>query len=225
MLTQDQKKELFRLYPVLSEVDPDLLSRVLSGATLVTLARDTRVFDEFQPCQAFPFVLSGNLRVFKRSDTGRELSLYHLSPGDACIVTAGCLLGEERYNTSGQVTATAGLVMVSSGDFDRLLASTAFRAFIFSLISRRIAGMMQLVEEVAFQKLDRRLAGLLLRREADLKVSHQELAHELGTVREMVTRVVNSFADQGLVRPGRGRIEILDRQGLKRVSDDEFHPM
>ena len=132
------------------------------------------------------------------------------------MVTAGCLLGAEPYNASGKARADSVLVMITAADFEYLLSSKVFREFIFSLFSKRTAELMQLVEEVAFQKLDRRLASLLVRRGRHIKVSHQELADELGTVREMITRLLKSFSDTGLIVLGRERIEILSRSGPVR---------
>lgn len=211
----DQIKALHHRYPVLSRIDPDLLAPVLTRSSLHVLPKGTRAFEEFQPCRAFPFILSGRIRVFKQSEAGRELSLYHVGPGDTCIVSTGCLLGDTDYNAAGLVKEDARLVMMGADDFNRLLEAPAFREFIFSLVSERIMELMRLVEEVAFQKLDRRLAALLLRQGDRLAVSHQELADELGTVREMVTRLLNSFSDSGLIRLGRGRIDILDEKALK----------
>ena len=217
MLTQPQKKTLFRLYPVLSRVAPKLLEEALAKARVVHLERGTTVFEEMSPCNAFPFVLEGTLRVFKQSVNGRELSLYTVTPGEACIVTAGCLIGHRAYNALGEVKADVDMVMLPQKDFEDLLACPPFREFIFSLVSNRILEMMQLVEEVAFQKLDCRLGALLLRSGPTLKVSHQDLAHELGTVREMITRLLNGFADSGLITLGRGRIDIVDETGLQML--------
>lgn len=217
MLTPSQKKRLFSLYPVLSEVEQPLLKETLANASVIRLKAGTRVFDELSPCRAFPFVLSGRIRVFKQSVNGRELSLYTVSGGGACIVTTGCLLGDEVYNASGEVKADTEMVMMPSPEFDRLLGAGAFRIFVFSLISRRILELMQLVEEVAFHRLDRRLAALLVRRGTPVTASHQELADELGTVREMVTRLLNSFSDSGMIRLGRARIEILDESMLQDI--------
>ena len=217
MINEKQKERLFKLYPVLSDVNHELLTHALSNAKLVTLKAGTLIFEELQPCNAFPFILSGNIRVYKQSVHGRELSLYTVTSGDACVVTAGCLLGDEPYNASGIVKTDSMLVMMTSDDFENLLTSRVFREFIFSLFSKRILGLMQLVEEVAFQKLDRRLASILLRQGRYIKVSHQELADELGTVREMITRLLNSFSDTGVITQGRGRIEILDDSALKDI--------
>jgi CRP/FNR family transcriptional regulator len=215
MIDEKQITKLFDLYPVLSKVNGELLAHVLSNATVVTLKAGTPIFEELEPCNGFPFILSGNIRVYKQSVNGRELSLYNVTSGDACVVTAGCLLGNEPYNASGLVKMDSMLVMVTADDFENLLSLKVFREFIFSLFSKRISELMQLVEEVAFQKLDRRLASLLLRRGRHIKVSHQELADELGTVREMITRLLKSFSDTGLIMLGRERIEILDESTLR----------
>lgn len=217
MIDDAQIEKLFDLYPVLPEVNQELLMLVLSNAKLVTLKAGTAIFEELQPCSAFPFVLSGNIRVYKQSVNGRELSLYNVTPGDACVVTAGCLLGDEPYNACGIVKTDSVLVMVTANDFENLLGSRVFREFIFSLFSKRILELMHLVEEVAFEKLDRRLASLLLRRGKYIKMSHQELADELGTVREMITRLLKSFSDSGLISLGRERIEILNESALRNI--------
>lgn len=220
MISEKQTEHLFQLYPVLSEVNQKILKQALSRAELLTFKAGTSIFEELQPCNAFPFILSGNIRVYKQSVNGRELSLYNVTSGDACVVTAGCLLGDEPYNAAGLVTKDSTLVMMSSEDFETLLTSRVFREFIFSLFSKRILGLMQLVEEVTFQKLDKRLASLLLRLGRDIKVSHQDLADELGTVREMITRLLNSFSDSGIIALSRGRIEILNESALRSIFEN-----
>lgn len=217
MISEKQRENLFQLYPVLPEVDPELLTQALSRAELVKFMAGTPIFEEFQPCHAFPFILSGNIRVYKQSANGRELSLYNVTPGGTCVVTAGCLLGNEPYNAFGSITKDSELVMMSSSNFEELLISRVFREFIFSLFSKRILGLMQLVEEVAFEKLDRRLASLLLKKGKHISVSHQDLADELGTVREMITRLLNSFSDSGTIALSRGRIEILNESALRTI--------
>ncbi len=221
MLHPDQKKELLTCYPVLSEVDQRILDLSLSKAKIVTVKQGTRMFDESEPCNTFPFILSGKVRVYKESVNGRELSLYTVESGDTCIVTTGCLLANEGYNASSIVKEDTKLIVMSSCEFDALLGAPAFRKFIFSLVSKRILELLQLVEEVAFHKLDRRLASVLLQQEGHLfKISHQELADELGTVREMISRLLHSFSDNGLVRLGRGVIEILDESSLRKFLAD-----
>jgi hypothetical protein len=94
-----------------------------------------------------------------------------------------------------------------------------FRDFVFHLFADRIGELMQLVEEVAFARLDQRLAKLLLaRNEATLNVTHQQLADELGSVREIVSRLLKGFAAQGLVSLGREQVAIVDREGLQKLA-------
>ena len=107
--------------------------------------------------------------------------------------------------------------MMASDAFENLMGSGIFREYIFSLFSKRVLELMQLVEEVAFKKLDQRLAALLLQRGGTVRMSHQELADELGTVREMITRVLKSFSDSGLIRLRRGQIDLLDQSALKQI--------
>ncbi|MEW6164085.1 MAG: Crp/Fnr family transcriptional regulator [Pseudomonadota bacterium] len=209
---------LAALYPVLRQLPADLAVRVEREIQAMTVPAGTVLFDERQPCQGFPFVLSGGIRVVKLAANGRELPLYRVLPGESCIITSSCLLGHADYNARGVTESETALVLMPRALFDQLLAQPAFRDFVFHLFSERIAELMQLVEEVAFRKLDQRLAGLLLGRGRQLHVTHQQLADELGSVREMVSRLLKGFADQGLVRLGREQIEILDPAGLRRIA-------
>ena len=178
-----------------------------------------RLFDERQPCQGFPFVLAGAIRVAKVAANGRELPLYRVTPGETCIITSSCLLGNAPYNARGTTESETILVMLPQGMFTELLAQTPFRNFIFNLFAERMADLMRLVEEVAFRKLDQRLAALLLGKGRVVHATHQQLADELGSVREMVSRLLKGFAEQGLVALGREQIEIRDAAGLRRIAE------
>lgn len=210
--------KLMELYPALAEVAPALRAEVLAQAQLISVPAGTVLFDERQPCQGFPFVLAGAVRVLKAAPNGRELPLYRVLPGETCIITSSCLLGHADYNARGVTEGATELVFLPHPQFDRLLASPPFRTFVFQLFAERIAELMQLVEEVAFRKLDQRLAALLLGKGQRLRVTHQQLADELGSVREMVTRLLKGFAGQGLVALGREQVEILDAAGLRRIA-------
>ncbi len=206
------------LYPVLDELPESLRAKVLEQAQMVTVPAGTVLFDERQPCQGFPFIVSGGIRVLKPAANGRELPLYRVLPGESCIITSSCLLGHADYNARGVAIAETTLALLPRPLFDSLLGQPAFRNFIFNLFSERIADLMQLIEEVAFRKLDQRLAGLLLGKGKLLHATHQQLADELGSVREIVSRLLKGFAEQGLVKLGREQVEILDPAGLRRIA-------
>jgi CRP/FNR family transcriptional regulator len=206
------------LYPVLAELPAELRARAVAQMQTMTLPAGTVLFDERQPCQGFPFVLEGAIRVVKAAPNGRELPLYRVLPGESCVITSSCLLGHTDYNARGTTLVPTLLAFLPRSLFDELLAETAFRSFVFNLFAERMADLMQLIEEVAFRKLDQRLANLLLGKGRLLQTTHQQLADELGSVREIVSRLLKGFADQGMVRLGREQVEILDPARLRDIA-------
>jgi CRP/FNR family transcriptional regulator len=211
--------ELRALYPALADLDESALGAVLDRAQVMSVPAGTAMFGEGSPCRQFPLVLEGSIRVAKASD-GRELQLYRVTPGESCVLTGGCLVGGRDYPATGVVERDARLVVLPKPVFDELIATHApFRQYVFSLFAERLTDLMALVEAVAFHKLDRRVAAALLGRGKVVALTHQQLADELGSVREIVTRVLRGFADQGWVQSSRGSIEVLDAAALRRVAE------
>lgn len=213
--------ELQALYPVLAGLDPLDLAATLADAQVLELAAGTPLFGAGSPCRQFPFVLHGSIRVAKVGE-GRELQLYRVGPGESCVLTSSCLLGSSDYPASGTVESDARLVVLSRDAFDSLMARHApFRQYVFGLFAERMADLMGLVEAVAFHKLDRRVAAALLGRGRVVSLTHQQLADDVGSVREIVTRVLRGFADAGWVVLARGAIEIVDAAALRRLAAGE----
>jgi CRP/FNR family transcriptional regulator len=210
--------ELVALYPVLGKLPDGLQQRIVEGMQTMTVPPATTVFDEHQPCRGFPFVLAGAIRVVKLSSSGRELPLYRVLAGESCIISSSCLLGHADYNARGVSEGQTLLALLPRPLFNEMLSVAVFREFVFLLFSERMAELMQLVEEVAFRKLDQRLAALLLGKGRLVLATHQQLADELGSVREMVSRLLKGFAEQGLVRLGREQVEVLDAAGLRKLA-------
>ncbi len=215
------RETLLRLYPALAGLPAGTLESLLQPRALLHLPAGTPVFTERQPCQGFPLLLEGSIKVIKSAASGREILLYRVEPGGSCIITSSCLLGRSDYSARGVAEADLSLLMLPTPLFNRLLAELApFRDFVFHLFAERITELMQLVEEVAFTRLDQRLARLLLAREQPVVHStHQQLAEELGSVREIVSRLLKGMAAQGLVSLGREQITLTDRAGLARLAD------
>ncbi|MCZ4305111.1 Crp/Fnr family transcriptional regulator [Zoogloeaceae bacterium G21618-S1] len=210
--------ELADRYPVLSELPPAVRDTVMARLHTMQVPAGTVLFDDHQACEGFPFVVRGSIRVIKASASGRELPLYRVAPGETCVISSSCLLGHEDYNARGIAETDTELVLLPKAVFDELLAEPAFRRFVFHLFADRIADLMHLIEEVAFHKLDQRLAALLLGKGRLLHTTHQQLADELGSVREIVSRLLKGFAAQGLVKLSREQIEIVDAVGLRRMA-------
>ena len=204
---------------MLGELPPSQLDDVLGVAAVMHLPAGSVVFDEEQACQGFPLLLSGSVRVIKASPNGRELQLYRVGPGESCILTSSCLLGHDHYHARGVVEQDAELVLLPPAAFRKLVSSSEpFRNYVFDLFSDRLTDLMQLVSAVAFQKLDQRLAALLAGKSGTLHATHQALADELGSVREIVSRLLKQFEEQGWVRLGREKVEIFDAEALRRYS-------
>jgi len=208
------------LYPVLAGLPADELDALLQPQAVMHLPAGTQIFAEHQPCQGFPLLIEGSIKVIKLASSGRELMLYRVMPGGSCIISSSCLLGHTDYNARGIAETPLTLLALPLGVFSSLMLEHApFRDFVFHLFAERIGELMQLVEEVAFSRLDQRLARLLLaRNETTLNVTHQQLADELGSVREIVSRLIKGFAAQGLVTPGREQLIISDRSGLQKLA-------
>lgn len=189
---------------------------VASQAVAMTAPPGTLLFDSGLACQALPLVLSGSIRVFKRAENGREISLYRVRRGELCIVTVSCLLGGDAYPATGIAETEVTAVALPRPLFLHLTEShPPFRQTVFHLFAERLSGLMQLVEEVSFRKLDQRLAALLAARAPLILGSHQQLADELGSVREIVSRLLKQFEDQGWLKLGRERIEVLNPKALQ----------
>lgn len=214
------RERLFALYPALTQLAPGDLAALLHPESLMQLPAGTRLFAETQVCGGFPLVLEGSIKVVKAAANGREMLLYRVAPGDSCIISSSCLLGHTPYSARGETESDVTLLVIPVPLFEKLLAGNHdFRDFVFHLFADRIAELMQLVEEVAFHRLDQRLARLLVTRGDDIQCTHQALADELGSVREIVSRLLKAFAAEGLVSLGREHITLLDRTGLQQLAE------
>lgn len=220
MLDSDNQTRLLQQYPMLRELPAADRAGVLAMASVVHLPAGTVVFDEDQVCQGFPMLLSGNIRVIKAAPNGRELQLYRVMPGESCILTSSCLLGNTRYHARGITEQALEMVLLPAAAFHALLEKQeSFRGYVFHLFSERLTDLMQLVSAVAFQKLDQRLAALLINKPEPVHTTHQALADELGSAREIVSRLLKGFAEQGWVKLGREQIDITNAAALKKFAD------
>lgn len=176
-------------------------------------------------CHGFPLVLDGQIRVSSASPAGRELVLYRVPAGESCVVTALCLGTARNYNATGTVERGGTLALIPKPLFETLMAQAAdFRQFVFGLFAMRMTELMQRVDEVAFQRLDQRVAAWLLRNrdEADeIHATHQQIADELGSVREQVTRAIRHLESGGVLRSARQCITLTDLRGLKALVQPE----
>jgi CRP/FNR family transcriptional regulator len=209
-------------FPTLALAGRRTLERIASRAIVRQVSAGTQMFGERQPCSGFPLVLSGTIRVVQRYPNGREMQLYRVSPGESCVLSSSCLLGRTQYPATGFAETDVELAVIPPDAFRELVVEdSSFREYVFSLFGERLASLLALVEAITYQKLDQRLAALLVRRSKDgptIAATHQAIADELGSVREIVTRLLRSFEDRGYVELGRERIRVLDATALGELT-------
>ncbi|MBL8325190.1 MAG: Crp/Fnr family transcriptional regulator [Rubrivivax sp.] len=206
---------LLARFPVMAQVPAAQLDELLAASSLRKVEAGSTLFEAGMPCEGFPLVLEGSVRVATRSAGGREIVLYRVSPGEACILSGSCLMGEIPYTARGVAETDVVLLKIAPAHFQRLLLEAApFRRFVFETYGTRLAEVMELLEEVAFRKLDTRLARLLIQRGPLIEATHQNLADELGSVRVFISRLLRNFEERGWVRLERERICVVDPKAL-----------
>jgi len=204
------------LYPSLAQVQP-APGTPGSGLSAFEVPANTVLFSENASCQGFPLVLSGEIKVSRNSGDGRSLELYRVVPGELCLVSSACLFRAQPLSAFGTATKPSTLMLIKPDLFTRWLETPAFRNDVLGLFAERMADLTLLIDAVAFHKLDRRLAAALLGRGQQLLVTHQALADELGTVREIVTRLLRRFEREGWVSLGREQIQIVNGAALRAL--------
>jgi CRP/FNR family transcriptional regulator len=219
MKPEDLKSRLLQLFPVFQQLPAATLDQIVATAAARQAPAGAILFEAASPCTGFPMLLEGSVRVVKSAPNGREVQLYRVTPGESCLLSSSCLLGGADYTATGIAETAVTLLALPPALFHQLLAEhKPFRDYVFSLFSERLADLMSLVEAVAFHKLDQRLAALLLGKGELVRATHQGLADELGSVREMVSRLLSNFQDRGWVELGREQIRITDAQALLRLA-------
>ena len=214
------KQQLVTLFPAFRDMPDTVVEEVIAQSPLKSLPAGTVLFTPRTPCTMFPLVLAGVARVSRAGPSGRELPLYRVRPGESCVLTTTCLLEHVTYNATGVVEVELTALAMPKEMFYRLIGQfDSFRAFTFHMFTERVTQLMQLIEEVAFRKLDERLAALLLQKGNPIRATHQQLADDLGSVREMVSRLLRHFEDRGWVALRREQIELRDPVALRQLSE------
>lgn len=195
-----------------------------AAGRVVQLPRGSQIFAPGQPPLNYLLLLSGDIRVSQMSESGRELVLYRVQPGESCALTTVCLLGGDDYQAEAIAETGIEAVVLPRAAFDDLIVgSPAFRQFVFAAFSARITDLFKLVDEIAFQRIDVRLAHKLIERSAHggaLLITHQQLASELGTAREVVSRQLHEFQRRGWIVSVRGSLTLIDRAAIERLAAD-----
>jgi CRP/FNR family transcriptional regulator len=195
---------------------------LLASSKVVRIPTGTRVFGPGQAPDAFLLLIGGTVRVQQVTGAGRKIVLYRISAGESCALTTACLMGYDDYQAEAIAESAVEAVAVPRATFDDLIArSPEFRRFVFAAFSQRITDLFRVIEEVAFARVDVRLAQRLLERanaKGHIDLTHQQLAAELGTAREVVSRQLNEFQRRGWLSTSRGAIDLLKPDALRQLA-------
>ncbi|MCR9151037.1 MAG: Crp/Fnr family transcriptional regulator [Rhodobacteraceae bacterium] len=206
--------------PGLAALDSAARAR-LEALQPMALPKGAALFHPGDAARGFAVVLSGRIEVFLIGPNGRDILLYGVEPGGTCVQTTLGLLGGEPYTGEALTVSDCELVLIPRAAFlDLMDGSAAFRGFVFSAFAERMQAMMHLLERVAFQRIEARLAQALLDRAeaATVRATHQDLATAIGSAREVVSRRLDAFARQGLVATERGIVTLRDPDALARLA-------
>jgi len=221
------RERLAEAYPQLAaDDDPDWVS-LLAAAHRVRVPANAVLLKPGEACGGFLLLLNGSVRVFQAAPDGRELTLYRITPGDICVMSLNSLIHRRPFAAEARAETDVEALMLAPAQLQRALqSSAAFREHVLARLSDRFCDMLSVVEDTAFKRLDVRLAcllGSLFERAGTgtIEITHQDIARELGTTREVVSRMLKEFERQECVRLGRGKIHIASGDGLRWFGQDE----
>jgi len=214
-------------FPELDKLENQVLRQEIAQQKILHAPQGHHLFREGDACRGYVLLLKGMVRVYKMDTEGREILLYRVKSGQSCMLTTTCLLGLQPYPAQGVTESAVDMVLLPAKIFDRLLAeSESFRRFSMAHMGERICEMMMLIENVAFGRMDQRVARVLLQRIKQqasplLVCTHQDIASELGTAREVVSRMLKNFERHGWLTLSRGAIQVQDEAMLHHLVDED----
>jgi CRP/FNR family transcriptional regulator, anaerobic regulatory protein len=216
--------EWISLFPAIARLTAEVRKPLIENGVIVALKAGSRIFGPGHAPDSFILLIDGTLRIQQVSEGGREIVLYRIAAGESCPLTTACMMNYEDYLAEAVAETDIRAVAVPRATFDGLIAaSSEFRQFVFTAISRRVTNLFRVIDDVAFQRMDIRLAQKLLELASDtnqLDITQQQLAAELGTVREVVGRMLNEFQRRGWVEASRGSIAICNRPAIESLARD-----
>lgn len=219
MLTSQEYARAVRVLPFLQRAGADLQREFQQVTSYVRVPAGREVFVEGDPVERIALLVSGVVRVYKIGETGREITLYRFGLGESCVLSANAIFSRQTFPAIAVVEQEAEAVMIPADTFrDWVRRDDLWRDFVFALFSQRLLAVMEVIDQVVFQRMDRRVATFLLNRarmDNPLRITHHEIASELGSSREVISRLMDDFINQGVLRAGRGVIEVLDFAALE----------
>ena len=224
-MTEDLISRWLASFPELGELEDEHRRDLLAATQFNRLRGGDIAYRQGQSCHNYVMCIEGQTRVFKTSESGREILLYQVGPGETCVLTTSCLIAGNPFPAESTAETDVLLAALPASVFHRLMTtSPRFRHYVLSNYGDLLSSLITLVDEVAFASLDLRLARRLIA-EADAQgvvaKTHQQLALDLGSVREVISRYLAEWERMGWVHASRGSIEVRDRSALASYGGSE----
>ena len=218
-IQKSNRAEMINSLPFLKNAPPKIIDEFIENAVLQKFPAGKTIYWEGDQCHSLALLVSGTIRVYKVGESGREITLYRFGKGEGCILTMSSILNNIPFPAIAAVESDCEAFIVSAEIFrDWIDRYQMWRSFVCDLLAQRLAEIIATVEEIAFKKMDSRVAELLIEgRHKSLgviKKTHQNIANELGTAREVVSRILKDFEMEKLISQSRAQITILDVKGL-----------
>lgn len=214
-------------FPVIRKLTKEQRALLLESVTEKQIPKGTVIHDGTTGCTGLLAVRSGLLRAYILSEEGREITIYRLFERDICLFSASCMLQSIQFDVNIEAEQDTRLLVVPAGVWQSLCQESAALAnFTNELMADRFTNVMWLIEQILWKSLDKRVAEFLLEEmtvedSEVLKLTHEMVAAHLGTAREVVTRMLRYFQNEGIVKLSRGTIEILDVAKLEAVLEEK----
>jgi CRP/FNR family transcriptional regulator len=225
MIPENQQERITTTFDFLHAGDDQLNRHFMQIASLGKLPKGQHVCQEGTSCSHLALLLDGTARVYKLGENGKEITLYRIAPGESCILTASCMLNDLPFPAFAICETDVEAALIPANEVQNWLAdSSAWRSYVFGLVSQRLSDIIDVVDEVVFRRMDRRIAKHLSQRRSAssdrLTITHQEIASDLGTSREVVSRILKDFENREIIRVTRGAIQILAPDSLLHKAEE-----
>ena len=220
--TPGLREKVFNLFPSFAKARPEVQDELFEHGSLIQIAAHQFICMEGSTCTGIPLVLEGSARIYKLSESGREITLYRVEPGDSCVLTASCIMSGVEFPAFAATETQLEAIVIPPQVLQRWVTQhTVWSEYLWGLLSSRLAEVISLVEEVAFQRVDKRTAEYLLHlasNDGKIAKTHQDIAADLGSSREVISRILKEFEHRGLISLSRGEIHIENLIALQQAA-------
>lgn len=216
-------ENLISKLPFYTKLSEDEIKFVTEKATVKSYGEKEIIHGSSVSCLGFLYVISGSLRAYILSREGREVTLFKVGEGECCVLSAACVISQITFDTFIETECKTDILLIGPASFSKLASENIYvECFMYKLMCSRFSAVMNSVQQIMFERIDSRLAEFLLKESEKRKVlpyTQQEIALQLSTAREVISRALRRFENDGLVKLGRRRITVINPEGLKNISE------